>query len=83
MQDPASELPRIPLLRTWVNKGKKRGPGLLAGVLQSPRHLIFLMGFQWTPKVALLRSKPQSLPWGKGRESYTLLSSPLKKGVWG
>ena len=21
MQDPASELPRIPLLRTWVNKG--------------------------------------------------------------
>jgi hypothetical protein len=24
MQDPANELPRIPLLRTWVNKGRER-----------------------------------------------------------
>src|ERR687890_2808560 len=29
MQAPASELPRIPLLRGWVNKGRKRGLGLL------------------------------------------------------
>jgi hypothetical protein len=29
MQDHESELPRIPLPRTWVNKGKEKGPGLL------------------------------------------------------
>jgi hypothetical protein len=29
MHDPASELLRIPLLRTSVNKGKKEGPELL------------------------------------------------------
>ena len=28
MQDPASELLRIPLLRGWVNKGKKAGRDL-------------------------------------------------------
>jgi hypothetical protein len=28
MQDPASELPRIPIPRTPVNKGKKKGRGL-------------------------------------------------------
>ncbi len=27
MQDPAYELPRIPLPRRWVNKGKKKGRG--------------------------------------------------------
>jgi hypothetical protein len=27
MQDPVSELPRIPILRTWMNKGKMKGQG--------------------------------------------------------
>jgi hypothetical protein len=27
MQDHGYELPRTPLLRCWVNKGKKEGPG--------------------------------------------------------
>jgi hypothetical protein len=31
MQDPASELRRIPLLRTWVNKGIKERAGPLYG----------------------------------------------------
>jgi hypothetical protein len=32
MQDPGYELPRIPLLGTWVNKGKKKGRGILRAV---------------------------------------------------
>jgi len=42
MRDAASDLPRVPLLGTWVNKGKKKGrnslkprPLVLAG--QRPR----------------------------------------------
>ena len=30
MQDPASELPRNPIPRTWVNKGIRKGRGVVA-----------------------------------------------------
>ena len=33
MQDPANELRRIPLPRTWVNKGKKEGRSAAAPAL--------------------------------------------------
>jgi hypothetical protein len=39
MQDPGYDLPRIPIPRTWVNKGIKKGIGAIACCPDFPTHL--------------------------------------------
>ena len=54
MQDAASELPRIYVPRTWVNKYKHKGPGSRA--VQPSREA------NLSPKYAWYSSRPPSLP---------------------
>jgi hypothetical protein len=41
MQDLGYELPRIPLPRTPMNKGMKKGQGIRPGLAMGPRRLLF------------------------------------------
>jgi hypothetical protein len=58
MQDPASELPRIPIPRTPVNKGKKKGHRHLEHDPSSPLHL---RRHGWLLSLELRQTIPEAL----------------------
>jgi len=82
MQHPACGLPRTPLLRRWVNKGKKKdrscyhAPALTLSV-PTFLHLCFLSSYYW---ICFLRNRCQRracrCPWGSATACPYRLAGP-------